>query len=78
MSESQEELELTRCPEIIEFETKKRCNQVAEILGRVVLRSTDGPMEHAQTQCLDGHTLFLPTEMLDVEKSDEYPAEPTA
>jgi len=36
------------------------CGAVAEILDRITVGSTDGPIEHVKTRCLDGHVSFLP------------------
>ncbi len=48
-------MDITTCPE---------CRQVAEVLRRDVLESTDGPVEHAKIRCLDGHHFLLPVEAL--------------
>lgn len=48
-------MDTTTCPE---------CGLVAEVLRRDVLKSTDGPVEHAKTRCLDGHHFLLPVEVL--------------
>lgn len=40
------------------------CGTTAEIVDRWVLESTDGPIEHARTRCLDGHVLTSQTERL--------------
>lgn len=50
-------MDTTACPE-------KGCGLPAEIAHRTVLESTDGPIEHARTQCVRGHMFFLPIEML--------------
>lgn len=49
-------LQLTRCPE---------CGAPAEIGYRTVLKSTDGPIEHAKVRCVRHHTFLLPTAALD-------------
>jgi hypothetical protein len=41
-------VEFVSCPE-------RNCQAPAEIVDRFVLASTDGPVEHAQTVCLNGH-----------------------
>jgi hypothetical protein len=45
------ELELTSCPE---------CGRPAEIIQRVTLPSTDGPVEHVKTRCVTGPWFFVP------------------
>jgi len=47
----------TRCPE-------PSCTMPAVIGYRTVLDSTDGPVEHARTNCVNGHWFMLPTEYL--------------
>jgi hypothetical protein len=49
-------LQLTRCPE---------CTSLAEIVHRVVLESTDGPMEHVKIRCARRHWSFIPVRWLD-------------
>jgi hypothetical protein len=41
-------VEFVGCPE-------PTCQAPAEIVDRFVLASTHGPVEHAQTMCLNGH-----------------------
>jgi hypothetical protein len=48
-------IELTVCPE---------CEASAEVLWRVTLESTDGPIEHARVVCLRKHFFWLPVESL--------------
>ncbi len=48
-------MELTPCPE---------CHAPAEIVGREVWSSTDGPVEHARVRCVRRHFFCLPTERL--------------
>ena len=45
--------ELTICPE-------PTCRMVAEIHDRVTLASTDGPIEHIKTYCVNRHVFLLP------------------
>jgi hypothetical protein len=40
--------ELVACPE-------RGCGVPAGVTGRFVLASTDGPVEHVRTWCLEGH-----------------------
>jgi len=48
-------MDLTVCPE---------CGQIAEVQHRLVLESTDGPIEHAKIRCVRGHWFFLPVSEL--------------
>jgi len=50
-------LDLTVCPEA-------DCSSPAEILDRSALQSTDGPIEHVRTRCLNRHHFLLPAERL--------------
>jgi hypothetical protein len=36
------------------------CGALAEISDRITIGSTDGPVEHVRTLCLDGHHFFMP------------------
>ena len=36
------------------------CGALAELMDRITLGSTHGPVEHVRTQCLDGHLFFCP------------------
>jgi hypothetical protein len=44
---------LLPCPDV-------PCGAVAEVVDRITVGSTDGPIEHVRTRCLDGHAFFLP------------------
>jgi hypothetical protein len=44
----------TVLPEIIAC-SEPACLAPAEVTDRFVLPSTDGPVEHVRTRCLDGH-----------------------
>ena len=48
--------ELTICPE-------PTCRMVAEIVDRITLGSTDGPIEHIKTYCVERHVFLLPTDL---------------
>ena len=41
------------------------CGALAEISDRVAVGSTDGPIEHVRTLCLEGHHFFLPGSRVD-------------
>jgi hypothetical protein len=45
------ELELTSCPE---------CGRPAEVIDRMTLPSTDGPIEHVKTRCITGPWFLTP------------------
>lgn len=55
-------LQATSCPE---------CGVPAEVSGRHVLESTDGPVEHARVRCVGGHLFNLPVAMLEPERPDQ-------
>jgi hypothetical protein len=42
-------VELVACPD-------PNCQVAADIVDRFVLASTHGPVQHARTMCLNGHT----------------------
>ncbi|MBM6399259.1 hypothetical protein [Phycicoccus sonneratiae] len=48
-------MDTSRCPE---------CGLIAEVLDRVVLESTDGPVEHAHVRCVARHRFWLPVAYL--------------
>jgi hypothetical protein len=56
-------LSLVICPE-------PSCGALAEIVDRQSLRSTDGPVEHVATNCLNRHRFFLPVDMLHAPPPD--------
>jgi hypothetical protein len=43
--------EMTTCPE---------CGLPAEVIARVTLQSTDGPVEHVKTRCVTGPWFLTP------------------
>jgi hypothetical protein len=49
----------------VQFTTCPACGEVAEIVHRTVLESTDGPIEHAKVRCTASHHFLLPTACLD-------------
>jgi hypothetical protein len=49
--------EIVPCPE-------RACQAPAAVVGRFVLASTGGPVEHLKTCCLDGHWFTPPADML--------------
>jgi hypothetical protein len=44
-------MDMTSCPD---------CGELAEVVDRHVLESTDGPIEHARVRCVRRHHFFLP------------------
>jgi hypothetical protein len=48
-------VDMTSCPE---------CGEIAEVVDRHVLESTDGPIEHARVRCVLRHHFFLPISRL--------------
>lgn len=48
-------MDFTACPE---------CASIAQVLDRFVLESTDGPVEHVRTQCVQRHWFVLPAASL--------------
>ena len=52
-------MEITACPQ-------PGCALPTEILDRMSIASTGGPLEHARLACLGGHRFFMPTHMLPV------------
>ena len=61
-------METTHCPE---------CGHPAELVDRLVLESTDGPVEHAHVRCVLRHRFWLPIEYLTREPRSPAPHEPT-
>jgi hypothetical protein len=45
------EFELTNCPD---------CGHAAEVIDRIALPSTDGPIEHVKVLCITGHWFMTP------------------
>jgi hypothetical protein len=46
-------LSLLPCPD-------QTCGSPAEVIDRVALESTDGPIEHVKTSCVRGLVFFMP------------------
>ena len=40
------------------------CGEIAEIVWRAVLESTDGPIEHAYVRCVNRHWFLMPSASL--------------
>jgi len=60
-------IEWTRCPQ---------CGQIAEVVDRDVLPSTDGPVEHVHVRCLAKHRFVMPVVSLARNHEDASPAAP--
>jgi hypothetical protein len=58
-------IEWTRCPQ---------CGQIAEVVDRDVLPSTDGPVEHVHVRCVAKHRFVMPVVALARGRDDVPPA----
>jgi hypothetical protein len=61
------------CPAYMDKTGAVRCGLPAEVEGRYLMRSTDGPLESARIRCPRGHWFNGPIESLTLE---EIPAPP--
>ena len=52
------------CPAYLDKTGSVRCGLPAEVEGRYLMRSTDGPMESARIRCPRGHWFNGPVESL--------------
>ena len=59
--------EWTRCPQ---------CGQIAEVVDRDVLPSTDGPVEHVHVRCVAKHRFVMPVVALARDLEGTSPAVP--
>jgi hypothetical protein len=63
-------LDLIQCPD-------PTCRALAEVIDRFSLYSTDGPVEHVRTRCLQRHHFTVPAPELpmdrDVTRAPERP-----
>jgi hypothetical protein len=60
-------MEFSACPQ-------PSCDLPAEVLDRIVVASTDEPVEHARVLCIAGHRFVLPTELLLAGPTHSTPA----
>lgn len=60
-------IEWTRCPQ---------CGQIAEVVDRDVLPSTDGPVEHVHVRCVAKHRFVMPVVALAHDHDDVTPTAP--
>jgi hypothetical protein len=63
-------LSLTACPE-------PDCDAPSEIVERLTVPSTDGPIEHVKIRCLRRHPFFLPVWMLRTPRPQDRPGRRT-
>ena len=59
------------CPAYMDKTGSVRCGLPAEVEGRYLMRSTDGPLESARIRCPRGHWFNGPIESLTVEESPD-------
>ena len=63
------------CPAYMDKTGAVRCGLPAEVEGRYLMRSTDGPLECAKIRCPRGHWFNGPIESLTVEERPDASAE---
>jgi hypothetical protein len=56
------------CPAYMDKTGSVRCGLPAEVEGRYLMRSTDGPLESARIRCPRGHWFNGPVESLTLEE----------
>jgi hypothetical protein len=56
------------CPAYMDKSGSVRCGLPAEVQGRYLMRSTDGPLESARIRCPLGHWFNGPVESLALEE----------
>jgi len=59
------------CPAYMDKTGSVRCGLPAEVDGRYLMRSTDGPLESARIRCPRGHWFNGPIESLTVGESPD-------
>jgi hypothetical protein len=57
------------CPAYVDDEGVARCGLPAEVHGRFIMASTDGPVESAMIRCPAGHWFNGPIEFLTYDKA---------
>ena len=57
------------CPAYLDPADLTRCGLPAEILGRVIMTSTDGPLESVTIKCPVGHFFCAPVEFLSLQSN---------
>ncbi len=63
------------CPAYMDKTGSVRCGLPAEVEGRYVMRSTDGPLESARIRCPRGHWFNGPVESLTLQERPDASAE---
>ncbi len=58
------------CPAYLNKTGSARCGLPAEVQGRYLMRSTDGPLESVRIRCPRGHWFNGPIESLTLERPD--------
>jgi hypothetical protein len=66
------------CPAYMDKAGSVRCGLPAEVEGRYLMRSTDGPLESARIRCPRGHWFNGQVESLALEERPDQTAERTA
>jgi hypothetical protein len=66
------------CPAYMDKSGSVRCGLPAEVEGRYLMRSTDGPLESARVRCPRGHWFNGPVESLALEDQPAHAAERAA
>jgi len=56
---------VSQSPIVLDLSTCPECASPAEILGRWVVESTDGPIEEIRLRCLRRHVFLLPSSYLE-------------
>ena len=62
------------CPAYMDKTGAVRCGLPAEVEGRYLMRSTDGPLESARIRCPRGHWFNGPIESLTLEENQAHPS----
>ena len=66
------------CPAYMDKTGSVRCGLPAEVQGRYLMRSTDGPLESARIRCPRGHWFNGPVESLTFGERPDPAAERAA
>ncbi len=61
-------LDLIPCPD-------PTCRALAEVIDRFSLYSTDGPVEHVRTRCLQSHHFTVPAPQMSLNQDVTHAAE---
>jgi hypothetical protein len=66
------------CPAYLNKTGSARCGLPAEVQGRYLMRSTDGPLESVRIRCPRGHWFNGPVESLTLEQRPDTSVESQA